>query len=779
MPAKSYRHILAISLYLFLGYLAPVHVAQADVTTAVPANIEKYLADIELQIKRKRLAESAIGSSTKQVVDYREQASKCISQSEDELKRITLDIKNLGEKVRAESSQVTKKRQSLLKDKEQIDRNLGQCRLLQLRSDEIYKGLLEYQKRLTKQQLLHKGPDILTLLKDNWQQPGLWLNASQQFIFTDSGLGRFISQQWLSLLLSLLISFVIAWSLRLLLKYLISKGKWTRDYTSRFLCACLTSIHHYAIPTFGTLIFLSFIAFYYKDIPEFLQAIIMVVPAFYLLITAVRIFLIPPTPAVSFISLHESIARQFTQRIKYLLALLFCGYLLFQTILSQSLPEPAFLLSRGVFAAFLVLNLIWLVLLLGKIPRYTEQKIKRLFLVLLIGSTLLIEWAGYRNLSFYILRALIGTVITFGLFSLIKRLINESCRGLSTGRANWHKHVRHWLSVPAGEAIPGLGWLRFIINLTLWVTLIWTLMQVWDFSETTWQQIIAAVQTGFQVGSLNIVPTRILLAILSFALLTMLTGWIKNYLTTHWLKKTRLDRGAREATETMSGYIGFAITVIVSLSVAGADFAHLALIAGALSVGIGFGLQNIVNNFVSGLILLFERPIKTGDWIVVGTTEGYVKRIRIRSTQIQTFDRADVIVPNSELISGQVTNWMLQDTQGRAKISVGVAYGTDTEKVKKLLLEVANSHPLVVLNIDKYKPRVMFLRFGESSLDFELRVYVQNIDERLNVISDLNFAIDKIFRENDIEIPFPQRDIHIRSLPESFKGIDNKKDAQD
>lgn len=764
-----------IFLFLLLGStLLCQSLALAEVKTTIPTNVEQELKKIEYLIKSDRLPESEIGSSTKQVVEYRELSAQCISDGEAELKQILQAITNLGDKVKGESHQVSSKRLAMQKDKEQLDRNLGQCRLLQLRSEEIYQGLLNYQKQLTKRQLLHKGTDILSLIKENWQQPGLWITASKQFIFKDSGLDIFIGKHWLSLFSALLLSLLLAAALQIILKQLIAHGRWTRDYTSRFLCACLTSIRHYAIPTIGSILFVNYVGFYYADVPAFLWAILLVLPAFYLLITAVRIFLLPPAPAVSFIPLHENIARQFAQRIKYLLGLLLAGYLLFQTILSQSLPEPAFLLARAVFAAFFVLNLIWLVLLLGKVPRFAQANIKRILLVILIGSTLVIEWAGYRNLSFYILRALIGTVITFGFFALISRLLSETFNGLAIGRSRWHKSVRHWLSVPAGEKVPGLGWLRFIINLSLWVTLIWVLMQVWDFSEATWQQLTTSAQTGFQVGSLNIIPARILLAIVSFALLTMLTGWIKNRMASHWLKKTRLDRGAREATETISGYIGFALTAIISLSIAGANFTQLALIAGALSLGIGFGLQNIVNNFVSGLILLFERPIKTGDWIVVGATEGYVKRIRIRSTQIQTFDRADVIVPNSELISGQVTNWMLHDTQGRAKLAVSVAYGSDTEKVKELLLEITDKHPLVIHGNDKYKPKVLFLRFGESSLDFELRVYIQNIDERLNVVSDLNFAIDKTFRENGIEIPFPQRDIHIRSLPESFKNPGNK-----
>jgi small-conductance mechanosensitive channel len=153
---------------------------------------------------------------------------------------------------------------------------------------------------------------------------------------------------------------------------------------------------------------------------------------------------------------------------------------------------------------------------------------------------------------------------------------------------------------------------------------------------------------------------------------------------------------------------------------------------------------------------------------VVGNTEGYVKRISIRSTQIQTFDRADVIVPNSELISQQVTNWMLYDSQGRARIPVGVAYGSDTQKVKLILEKIGRDHPSVITDGSYPEPKVLFLGFGDSALNFELRCFVRNVDNRLQVVSDINFAIDAAFRAEGVEIPFPQRDLHLRSLPPGY-----------
>ena len=259
-------------------------------------------------------------------------------------------------------------------------------------------------------------------------------------------------------------------------------------------------------------------------------------------------------------------------------------------------------------------------------------------------------------------------------------------------------------------------------------------------------------------------PGELLSAVLVFALLLTFIGWFKNQLDQRWLAKVRMDRGAKEALVTTSGYVGIAIAVLVALSMAGLQLTNLALIAGALSVGIGFGLQNVVNNFVSGLILLMERPIRTGDWIVVGATQGYVKRISIRSTRIQTFDRADVIVPNSEIISNQVTNWMLSDPYGRLKLPVGVAYGSDVVKVQEIMEKAAYDHPLVVHGIiGLMEPKVVFIGFGDSSLDFELWCMLREVDMLMATKSDLYFTIERRFREEGIEIPFPQRDLHVRS----------------
>jgi len=188
-----------------------------------------------------------------------------------------------------------------------------------------------------------------------------------------------------------------------------------------------------------------------------------------------------------------------------------------------------------------------------------------------------------------------------------------------------------------------------------------------------------------------------------------------------------------------------------------------------MSIGIGFGLQAIFNNFVSGIILLFERPIQVGDAVEVQGTFGTVKKINVRATVVQTFDNASLIIPNSEFISSQVTNWSFKEPSLRRKVSVGVAYGSDIELVRQTLLEIPNKTKNV---LKKPKPDVLFNDHGDSALIFTLR-YWTTIDYYYTTSTDIRFAIDRLFRERNIEIAFPQRDVHIRSTPKDKKGIEN------
>ncbi|WP_176085161.1 mechanosensitive ion channel domain-containing protein [Martelella sp. HB161492] len=264
--------------------------------------------------------------------------------------------------------------------------------------------------------------------------------------------------------------------------------------------------------------------------------------------------------------------------------------------------------------------------------------------------------------------------------------------------------------------------------------------------------------TSVTLGSITISLGGILLAIILFVAGYLLTRWFQKWFDDNVLLRSRADPGVRNSVKTGINYLGILLAVLVAISAAGVNLSSLALVASALSIGIGFGLQTIVQNFVSGLILLIERPFKVGDWIVSGTTEGFVKRISVRATEIETFQRQSIIVPNSELINASVGNWTHHNHMGRSEIAVGVSYSSDPRKVMDILLELAKAHPLVLANPE---PMVIFNGFGDSSLDFELRVYLADVFNGIPVRNDLRVAIFERFRKENIEIPFPQRDLHI------------------
>lgn len=380
-----------------------------------------------------------------------------------------------------------------------------------------------------------------------------------------------------------------------------------------------------------------------------------------------------------------------------------------------------------------------------------------------VAAGIVSVWLGFPKLSDYLVAGGVESAGFVAAAWALVALARDLFDGLEQGRANWHKRVRALLRRSNTQPIPGLLWMRLLLLAVLWGCLILGLIDVWAPPGTAQRWIVRYLIGGFSLGSATIVPAQLLAAALLFGLLLLLAGQIKARLERQ-LSGSAVDHGKRMAVVKLTEYSLWALSAAIALSVGGFGFRNLALVAGALSVGIGFGLQNIVSNFVSGLILLFERPVRPGDWVVIGSTQGYVRRIHIRATVIETFDHAEVLVPNSELISQQVTNWTLSNPQGRIIVPVGVAYGSDTTAIKELLYNVALGHPDVVRDsLGVPDPVVLFRGFGDSSLSFELRVFIRDISQFLKVSSDLNFAIDSTFREHGVEIPFPQRDIHIRT----------------
>lgn len=304
----------------------------------------------------------------------------------------------------------------------------------------------------------------------------------------------------------------------------------------------------------------------------------------------------------------------------------------------------------------------------------------------------------------------------------------------------------------------------------LWVVWLFAgilgILVAWGAKQTVILTFFRVLNTPVPLGGLSFRLSGLLYAVAILALTHAGTRLFKQALRKRVFRHSGLELGLQESITTISGYVLWFLGVLAALNALGFSGTSLTVAFGALGVGLGFGLQNIFNNFISGLILLFERPIQVGDAIEVDGIWGEVKKINVRSTVIQTWDNASLIIPNSEFISGRVTNWSFKDMRLRRNIDVGVAYGSDVELVRRTLLEIADKHPRV---FKKPEPSVLFLDFGDSALIFRLRVWT-TIDACIQVETDIRFEIDRLFRERGVEIPFPQRDIHIRSVVSSFES---------
>ncbi|HKI61294.1 MAG TPA: mechanosensitive ion channel domain-containing protein [Mariprofundaceae bacterium] len=276
------------------------------------------------------------------------------------------------------------------------------------------------------------------------------------------------------------------------------------------------------------------------------------------------------------------------------------------------------------------------------------------------------------------------------------------------------------------------------------------------------------------LGSVNLTAKTMLLSLVILLVGLWLARRSRRTLLQRVAPAIGMDKSTAFTISTLLFYVVTAITVLVSFSILGFDVSNLAIVAGALSVGIGFGLQDIAKNFISGLLLLFDRSIKVGDYIQLSNSglRGTVEQIRVRSTIVKTGDDLDVIVPNSQFLSDQVVNWTMSSDFLRLHVPLGVAYGSDVEKLKSVLLALAGTLPSVVQDDPKHPSRVWFTGMGESSLDFELLVWVQGdaVFNHRATLSEYTFAVHKAILENGFEIPFPQRDVHIRSMPESLQS---------
>ena len=359
--------------------------------------------------------------------------------------------------------------------------------------------------------------------------------------------------------------------------------------------------------------------------------------------------------------------------------------------------------------------------------------------------------ARYGILSDFIARRMLATACAF-LIALILHGLSRDLVAIFT-HTSGHR-------ARSGEAVsPLYVWTVLVLDIGLVLTMAFLIVPLWGGQWTSLLDQLGWSLSGFKIGDRVFSLTDVLAGLFAFIFVIVIVRSFQHFISRRVFQQMRMDSGVRDSLTTVIGYAGLVLAVIIAIATTGIDLSGLAIVAGALSVGVGFGLQSIVNNFVSGLILLAERPIKVGDWVHVGEHEGIVQRISVRSTEIKTFARASVIVPNSELISNSVVNWMHRERSGRIELPIGVGYDSDVEQVRELLLKIAADHETV---LETPPPHVLFMDFGDNALMFEMRCFVGDVSRRLATASELRFSINAAFRKAGISIPYPQRDLHIK-----------------
>ena len=395
------------------------------------------------------------------------------------------------------------------------------------------------------------------------------------------------------------------------------------------------------------------------------------------------------------------------------------------------------------------------------LPDPQRLKIWRGWSYFISGGALFIDIAGYYFLARYWIASWIFTAIII-FWAWISYQVIKEFRQTHQSLADKSDTARPLSSMHQ------LRWALIQITRLVWyMGFAWLIIRVWDRTGYVMQKLVQLFNLTVSVGSLNISLKGLVLAGIIIFLTHLLNRVGQSIIDEKLLAKKRLERGLKNSILTVVSYLTWGLGLILAMGTLGVNATSLAVVFGAISIGIGFGLQNIFNNFISGLILLFERPIQVGDYVEVNGLWAEVKKINVRSTVVQTFDNAAVIIPNADFISQQVTNWSFKDARMRRHINVGVAYGSDTELVRKTLLKIATEMPDVL----KYpRPDVIFLDHADSALLFRLRIWT-HVDNYWSVTSAIRFELDKRFRELDIEIAFPQRDIHIRSVANASEPV--------
>lgn len=370
---------------------------------------------------------------------------------------------------------------------------------------------------------------------------------------------------------------------------------------------------------------------------------------------------------------------------------------------------------------------------------------------------------GYAMFGLWLIDNLLNSLLAIGLLALLRGLVHESL-----GLMARVDGLRRRLRMEAGTFRRLRLWLHTAVDPLFFILGVVVLLPIWGLPERTLFDTLGRLMTGFTIGNVTLSPTDLILSITAFVLTMVLSRRLQRALLTRILPRTRMEPAVRHTLVAGVGYLGIMVALALAIAVLGVDLTNLALVASALSVGIGFGLQKPALNFFSGLNILLDRPIRVGDWIRVGDHEGFVRRIKFLSTEMETWQRASVLLPNSEILNAPVTNMTYQNSVGRIEIRVRVTYDSDETRVMELLRACADAHPQILA---QPAPMVLLQDFGPTSMDFELRCHTGSVVDRFVIASQIRLAIRARFRAEGITMPLPRQAVELADASEGRSAL--------
>lgn len=742
-----------------------------------PGTLESYklsLDQLESTAAREGLGNEALLDIRARISPIRDGLRAKSEELEPKLAEITTRLKKLGEAPEqgapAEDPAIAAERAELNKLHREVDAALKQARLLMLRSDQIVERTIDKRRAIFARELMHRSSSIAS--------PSFWMQIAEALPQEMRSLG-FLLRSWSGYAFEnggRIGMAGAALAMAIVLSGIAAASRWKPPglqadpaAATRFAksLAALAVLGRTSIPAPLTIMAGAWTLDAFRLMPERILELAWGLAVATLVGSIGRgvgyAVFAPDEPERRLVRIGDRTARAVSRHLAWGMRVL--GAAIFLNVVHKAIVAPvALTVATSAFLALIVAALLVnLILRLRKIGINADEQSRmpwaRFIGWLISAAIVLLAVTGHIGLAAFIAGRLLTLAATVGALYVLLVFADSLFTDALSSDTSGGRSLAALLGLkPRTIEVVGLL-MSAALRIALVLAALFLVMGPWGILAADFFGALEGVVFGFKIGEITVSLSAIFGAAAVLLIGLAVARAFQRWLQSQFLPRTGIEPSLQLSITTIVGYLGVIAAVALGLSELGIDLQKIALVAGALSVGIGFGLQSIVSNFVSGLILLAERPIRVGDSIVVKGEEGYVRRISVRATEIETFERASVIVPNSELITGVVKNWTHANTTGRIIIKVGVAYDSDPEEVRELLGAAAHGHPQV---LQTPPPRVFLMGFGDSALEFELRCVVANIEYALAVKSDLHFAILNSFRKAGIEIPYPQRELRVR-----------------